>query len=58
MRNKENLLKLTLKAVVDAADRYFDNDHANKAVAVISNRDLLDIANTKMGDQALALHAV
>ena len=58
MRNKENLLKLTRKAVVDAADRYFDNDHANKAVAVISSRDLLDIANAKMGDQALSLHAV
>jgi hypothetical protein len=58
MRNKENLLKLTRKAVVEAADRYFDNDHANKAVAVISSGDLLDIANAKMGDQALSLHAV
>ena len=58
MRNKENLLKLTRKAVVDAADRYFSNDPANKAVAVISSRDLLETANTKMGGQALSLHAV
>ncbi|WP_372679121.1 insulinase family protein [Desulfosarcina sp.] len=60
MRNKENLLKLTRKAVVDAADRYFyfGNDHANKAVAVISNRELLETANTKMGGQVLSLHAV
>ena len=58
MRNKENLLKLTRKAVADAADRYFGNDQTNKAVAVISSRDLLETANTKMEGQALSLHAV
>jgi Zn-dependent M16 (insulinase) family peptidase len=58
LRNKENLLKLTRKAVADVADRYFGNDQANKAVAVISSRELLEAANTKMGGQALSLHAV
>jgi Zn-dependent M16 (insulinase) family peptidase len=54
MRNKENLLKLTRKAVMDAADRYFDNSHANKAVAVISSRDLLDTANGKLAGRHLS----
>ena len=58
MRNKQNLLRLTRKSVADAADRYFDNDRVNKAVAVISSRDLLETANAKMGGQALSLHAV
>jgi Zn-dependent M16 (insulinase) family peptidase len=58
MRNKENLLKLTRKAVVAAADRYFDNKATNKAVAVISSRDLLDAANAKMAGHALSLHTV
>jgi Zn-dependent M16 (insulinase) family peptidase len=58
VRNKENLLKLTRKAVLDAADRYFDNDHAKKAVAVISSRDLLETANTRIKGQALSLHVV
>jgi Zn-dependent M16 (insulinase) family peptidase len=58
MRNKQNLLKLTRKAVMDAADRYFDNSHANKAVAVISSRDLLDTANGKLAGRALILNTV
>ena len=58
MRNKENLLKLTRKTVADAADRYFGKDQANKAVAVISSRDLLETANEKMGGQTLSLHVV
>ncbi|MBR9986080.1 MAG: insulinase family protein [Desulfosarcina sp.] len=58
MHHKENLLKLTRKAVADAAGRYFGNDQAKKAVAVISSRDLLETANTKLGGQALSLHAI
>jgi Zn-dependent M16 (insulinase) family peptidase len=58
MRNKANLLKLTRKAVAEVADRYFGNDQANRAVAVISSRDLLETANTKMGGQVLCLRAV
>ena len=58
IRNKENLLKLDRKAVVDAADRYFDNSPANKAVAVISSRDLLETANRKLAGHALSLQTV
>ncbi len=58
LRNKENLLKLTRKAVMDAADRYFNNTESNKAVAVISNRDLIDAANSKMSDHPLSIFAV
>jgi presequence protease len=58
VHNKENLLRLTREAVMAAADRYFDNDQAGKAVAVISSRDLLDTANGKLAGQALSLHAV
>jgi Zn-dependent M16 (insulinase) family peptidase len=58
MRNKENLLKLTRKAVMETADRYFDNGRGKKAVAVISSRDQLETANAKLGDQALVLHTV
>lgn len=58
MRNKENLLKLNRQAVVDAAERYFDSNPANKAVAVISSRDLLETANGKLAGQALSLQTV
>jgi Zn-dependent M16 (insulinase) family peptidase len=58
MRHKEQLLKLTRKAVVDAADRYFNTAETDKAVAVISNRDLLEAANQKMGGHPLSLHSV
>jgi Zn-dependent M16 (insulinase) family peptidase len=57
-RNKENLLKLNRKAVMAVADRYFKNTESNKAVAVISNRGLLDAANGEMVGQALSIHAV
>ena len=56
--HKENLLKIDRKAVMTAADKYFDNTHANKAVAVISSRDLLDAANQKMSDHALSLQTI
>ncbi len=58
LRNKENLLKLTRKAVMETADRYFDTAEANKAVAVISSRDLLEAANDKMEGDRLSLHSV
>ena len=57
-RNKENLLKLTRKSVVESADRYFDNTESNKAVAVISSRDLLETANGKLAGHALSLHTI
>ncbi len=58
MRNKANLLKLTRKTVMNTADRYFSNGQASKAVAVISNRDLLETANGKLAGRTLILHTV
>jgi Zn-dependent M16 (insulinase) family peptidase len=58
MRNKQHLLKLTRKAVMEAADRYFNITESNKAVAVISSRDLLETANEKLAGHALSLHSV
>ena len=58
LRHKERLLVLTRAAVVAAAERYFTPDASNKAVAVISNRDLLEAANEKMTGPKLALQSV
>ena len=58
LRNKENLLSLTRSAVLEAAERYFGDDQSNKAVAVISSRNLLEAANEKMTDKKLTLHRV
>lgn len=58
MRNKENLLKLTRKTVMEAADRYFDDAASNKAVAVISSRSLLEAANKKLAGDGLSIHTV
>jgi hypothetical protein len=57
-RHKEQLLKLNRKAVMAVADRYFNTDPSNKAVAVISNRDRLDAVNQKKGGVTLTLHTV
>ncbi len=56
--HKEQLLQLDRKAVMTAADRYFDADPSNKSVAVISNRDLLEAANAKLAQGGLSLHTV
>jgi Zn-dependent M16 (insulinase) family peptidase len=58
LRNKENILKLTRKAVMETADRYLAQCNANKAIAVISSRDLLEAANGKLAGVKLSLHTV
>jgi hypothetical protein len=58
LRHKENLLGLTRKKVMEAADRYFDNRESNQAVAVISSRDLLETANAELADHTLSLHTI
>ena len=58
LRNKENLLRLTRKMVVDAAHRYFVEIGATKAIAVISSLDQLNAANEKLTDFQLTLHRV
>jgi Zn-dependent M16 (insulinase) family peptidase len=57
-RNKQNLLKIDRKAVMEVAQHYFDDDDSPKAVAVISSRDLLDAANRKMAGKALSLNTI
>jgi hypothetical protein len=57
-RHKERLLKLNRKAVMAAADRYFNTDPSNKAVAVISNRDRLEAVNQKKAGVTLTRHTV
>ena len=57
-RHKQHLLKLTRKAVMTAADNYFNVTESNKAVAVISSGDLLASANEKLAGHALSLHRV
>jgi presequence protease len=56
--HKENLLKVDRKAVIAVAQRYFDDSDANKAVAVISSRDLLEAANQKMDGKPLSLKSI
>ncbi|GAB6907402.1 Peptidase M16C associated domain protein [Desulfosarcina cetonica] len=58
LHHKESLLTLDKKAVLAAAERYFDDGPANKAVAVISSRDRLDAANQSLGAAKLRLHTV
>jgi Zn-dependent M16 (insulinase) family peptidase len=58
MRNKEQLLKLNRKAVMDAAERYFSIAETDKAVAVISSRDLLEAANQRLDGHSFSLHSV
>jgi hypothetical protein len=43
---------------VQAAERYFDVNGAQKAVAVISGEDKLISANEKLNDNPLELHRI
>jgi Zn-dependent M16 (insulinase) family peptidase len=55
---KSRLLSLTRKQVIQAAEKYFDGDDENKAVAVISGEEQLKAANDKMADRPLKLHRI
>ena len=57
-RNKESLLKIDRREILTTAERYFSRDQTGKAVAVISSRDLIEAANTKMTGKALSVHAI
>lgn len=57
-RYKSRLLSLTRKQVIQAAEKYFNGDDKNKAVAVISGEDKLIAANEAMGDHPLELHRI
>jgi Zn-dependent M16 (insulinase) family peptidase len=58
LRHKQQLLTLDRQAVLETAERYFDNTSVPKAVAVISSRDRLEAANQQLGGQALSLYTV
>ena len=57
-RFKSRLLSLSRSQVVQAAERYFDENGAQKAVAVISGEDKLISANEKLNDNPLELHRI
>ena len=57
-RFKSRLLSLSRSQVVQAAERYFDENGAQKAVAVISGEDKLISANEKLNDHRLELHRI
>ncbi|MEE8431379.1 MAG: insulinase family protein [Candidatus Desulfatibia sp.] len=56
-RFKERLLAVNRNQVIDAAQRYFDDDK-NHAVAVISSEDRLKAANKSLADNPLRLHRI
>ncbi len=55
---KQNLLDLRRDKVVEAAEKYFNNNNTDKAVAVISSTDKLAQANQKMTDSPLHLRSL
>ena len=55
---KSRILSLTRKQVMQAAEKYFNVDDENKAVAVISGEEQLIKANDKMDDRPLKLQRI
>jgi Zn-dependent M16 (insulinase) family peptidase len=55
IRFKTDLLALTRKQVVEAAERFFNPEHIDAAVAVISGREQLEESNAQHRDSALRL---
>ena len=55
---KERILALTRDQVLRTAEKYFDPDNTQQAVAVISGEDQLKSANRKLSAQALKLYRI
>ncbi len=55
---KQALLALTRTQIMATADAYFDSASQNRAVAVISGKDKLEEANTRLANQPLTIHAI
>jgi Zn-dependent M16 (insulinase) family peptidase len=55
---KERLLALTPRRVMSAAEKYFDQDPKNQAVAVISGEEQLKSANQKLPQNSLKLYRI
>ena len=54
-RFKRRLLSLTRKQVLKAAERYFDKNENQKAVAVVSGEEKLKAANEKLSERPLKI---
>ncbi|MBW1841677.1 MAG: insulinase family protein [Deltaproteobacteria bacterium] len=55
---KERLLGLTRRQVIQVAEKYFDKDRENQAVAVISGEEKLTSANEKLAENQLELYRI
>ncbi len=55
---KAQLLQLTRKQIMAAAEKYFYKNPEKHAVAVISDEEKLKVANGELKDRALALHRI
>ncbi|MGD8887523.1 MAG: insulinase family protein [Desulfobacterales bacterium] len=55
---KSQLLSLTRKKVMQTAEKYFDEDGSDKAVAVISGDEKLKSANAKLIENPLKLYQI
>jgi len=58
IRFKTELLSLTRRKVMQAAEKYFAGQDAQKAVAVISGEDQLNAANEKLAGRPLELYRI
>jgi len=57
-RYKTELLALNRSKVMQAAEKYFDRQDTQKAVAVISGEDQINAANVKLGERPLKIHRI
>jgi hypothetical protein len=58
IRFKSRLISLTRRQVAEVAEKYFAENGAQKAVAVISGEDKLKAANEKLSGKPLELHRI
>lgn len=57
-RFKKQLLALTLRQVMEVAEKYFDQTTTKQAIAVISNEEKLKAANKKLSKNPLNLYRI
>ncbi len=57
-RYKESLLSINRKQVVDTAERYFTPGRSEQAVAVVSGKEQLEVANEVLGGEGLVLKGI
>ncbi len=57
-RFKTKLLEMTRDQIINAAEKYFNDNHDRQAVAVISNEDKLNAANRELAQNPLMLFKI